>query len=783
MKEEDSIDLREIFETIWGLKLWIILSVVLWLGLAFIYGKCKTPVYESTASILLLYDGTGSGSAGNDLLLIPELSGRSLRYKINNEVYILQTISLLQQVVENLDLNIQYYKKKRFKQQELYQNSPVMFQWENLVPIDPEGMKSLQITLKVKPDRDDFEITQMLIGGEKTYIKDKIVKYGEVISTPVGLFSITNLGYETNAGSRSTLTIKVGHPRAFANRIKRNLTVKQISDGRTAISDIITLTLQDESRERSVHILNSLIQTYIDDSKQFKAQSINKSIVFIDDRLDQIEHDLGIIETDYSSYRSVRKIVREDSQSQMALTSDARYRDEVTELEIQMKLLGMIREFLAGQHDTHEMIPANLGIKDVGLTSGIERYNTLVVERNRLLAGSSLTNPRVVNANLQLDNMKEGIHVSIKNVENTHQLRIESLQEQIFKGEKEIATIPSQQLELARITRRQEIIEPLYRLLQQKKEENMISLYALPDNARLMESPAPRFSPVKPNKRKVYLASLLLGLILPPGIFYTIEVLRRKIIGKNDVEKRTNIPIFAIIPKSTEPNFLIDITGKDSITEGFRMLRSNLQFSPGKVIYVTSSISGEGKTFIASNLAISLAATNKKTLLIGADLRMQKISDLFGVSKMTGLVNYLIGKHKDVKDIIKPSGINPNLEIMPSGPVPPNPSELLAAQKFQKIIEYTKEKYDFVVVDTAPCFLASDTFNIAQFADTTLYVIRSKMTDIRMIPEIQEFYDKGRLNNISLVINAFDATRSPYGYGSGYRYGYGASYGYGYGGL
>ena len=478
-----------------------------------------------------------------------------MRYKMSNELYMLQTISLLQQV-EDLNLNVQYFKKTRLKQQELYRNCPIAFQWENPVPVAWEGMKPLEITLKVKPGSDHFEINNMLVGGEQVYVKNKAVQFGEVISTPAGLFSITNLYSPTEDTGSTLFTIKVSSPRSFANKIKRNLTARQISDGRTNattmanMSDIIVLTLQDEIKERAVRILHSLIQNYIQDNKEFSAQSIEKSIVFINDRLSQIERDLGIIETDYSSYRSVRRIVREDSQSQIAITSDARYRDELTELEIQMKLLGMIKEFLAGQNDTHEMIPTNLGIKDVGLTSGIERYNTLIVERNRLLAGSSLTNPRVVNANLQLDNMKDGIHVSIKNVENTHTLRLDALREQISKGEKEISTIPSQQLELARITRRQEIIEPLYRLLQQKKEE--YDCFVCPAH-----NPNYRRACIKIFSHQTQQTKHLPGLFAagtnPPSREFLHTEPSDEVIGKQDVAKN-NIPIFAVIPN--QPNKL-----------------------------------------------------------------------------------------------------------------------------------------------------------------------------------------------------------------------------------
>lgn len=330
LKEDDSIDLREILETIWGLRLWIVLSVILCVGIAYTYVKYTTPVYESTAGLLLVNDGARGGSTGSDMYFISELTGHSMRYKMSNELYMLQTISLLQQVVEDLNLNVQYFKKTRLKQQELYRNCPIAFQWENPVPVAWEGMKPLEITLKVKPGSDHFEINNMLVGGEQVYVKNKAVQFGEVISTPAGLFSITNLYSPTEDTGSTLFTIKVSSPRSFANKIKRNLTARQISDGRTNattmanMSDIIVLTLQDEIKERAVRILHSLIQNYIQDNKEFSAQSIEKSIVFINDRLSQIERDLGIIETDYSSYRSVRRIVREDSQSQIAITSDAR---------------------------------------------------------------------------------------------------------------------------------------------------------------------------------------------------------------------------------------------------------------------------------------------------------------------------------------------------------------------------------------------------------------------------------------------------------------------------
>lgn len=779
VQEEDSIDIRQIFETLWGLRFWIILSLTVCVGIAYSYCIYKTPVYDTACTIMLVNEEGSKGAVTSDIALMSEFTGMSLQQKMSNELYILKTTSLMQFVVEELDLNIQYLHKDGLRTKEFYRNSPLTFQWENPAPVAAADIQHMEIQLTLLPENEGFSINEFLLKGEEVYLGIRNFKFGEIIRTSAGMFSINCI--PNMITSNNTFFIKISNPRAKARQISDKLTVTQISQGRSTLgnaSDIILLTLQDEIPLRSVDILNSLIKNYINDTREFKAASINKSIAFINGRLTEIERDLGMIESDYSSYRVTRGIVQEASQSQIVLTSDARYRDELTELEVQISLLNMVQESLLSQVSDYEMVPANLGLKDLGLTAGIEQYNSLVVERNRLLAGSSENNPRVINANLQLKNLREGINMTIENVEKTYNLRIDALENQISRGKREISNIPTQQLELARLERRQEIIEPLYRLLQQKKEENMISLYALPDNARMMEIPYTGINPIKPNKKNICLMSFFLGLMIPPGIFYSKEFLRRKVYGKQDVEKRTKLPIFAVIPKAKDDLTLIDFRNKDKITEAFRMLRTNMQFIQGKVIHITSSIAGEGKSTISANLAISLASIGKKVILVGMDLRKPKIHKIFNKSNKVGVTSFLIGKENDVYNLIIPSGVHDNLDLILAGPIPPNPSELLSTNKVSDLFKPLRNNYDFIITDTSPCFQAADTFNIAHYSDITLYVIRSKMADLRMIPQIQEFHNTGKLPKVSIVINAVNFSKNSYGYG--YAYGYGYGYGYGF---
>ncbi|MDD2313097.1 MAG: GNVR domain-containing protein, partial [Petrimonas sp.] len=678
-QEEESIDIRMILESVWGLRYWIILSLIVCMGLVYAYTWYSTPVYETSGSIMLMNDDGRGNASSSEIALMSELSGVSVRQKMSNELYILKTTTLMQRVVEELGLHIQYFEEDRIKTTEFYKNNPLVFKWENPVPIASGDIKPMSIHLTLKPAQDGYVITEFSVANKEIFLADTLYKFGNVVTTSAGLFSIQKNPTVNTAHTKHV--IRISNPRSKAKAYATELTTNTVSEGPRTLggtSDIILLSILDEKPQRSVEMLHSLIRNYIEDNRMYKAASIEKSIVFINSRLNDIERELGLIESEYRSFRVTQGLVEETSQSQLALTTDARYRQEMTDLEVQVSLLNMVKEYMEAQGSEHDMIPANLGLKDVGLIGGIEQYNELVVERNRLLAGSSLNNPRVVTANLQLENMRNGIEVSIENVSKTYDLRIKSLREQISAGKREISSIPGQQLELARLTRQQEIIEPLYRLLQQKKEEAMISLYGLPDNARIMEEPNTAVKPAKPNKRNIYLLGILAGLLIPPGVFFTKQTLRRKVDGKRDLEKKLTIPVFATIPKAKNYSGHIDIKSKDSLTEGFRMLRSNLQYIEGKVIHITSSIPGEGKTFVATNLAIALAATGKKVILVGADLRQPKIHETFGISNRIGLVSYLIGKVPDIRDLIVSSGIDENLELLPAGPIPPNPSELLS---------------------------------------------------------------------------------------------------------
>jgi len=380
IQEEDSIDIRQILETIWGLRLWIILSLIICVGIAYAYCLYKTPIYETSCSIMLVSEEGSKGAITSEFALMSEFSGMSLQQKMSNELYILKTTSLMQNVVEELNLNIQYFEKERIKNKEFYKNSPLLFQWENPVPTAIDEIQPIDINLTLLPDNESFIINELLIKGEEVFLGIRNYQYGEVISTSAGLFSINRI--PNIVVSDNTYHIKISNPRSKAKQISDNLTLSQVSQGRSSLSgssDIILITLQEGIHQRSVDILNSLIKNYINDTREFKAASINKSIIFIDSRLSEIERDLGMIETDYSSYRVTRGIVQEASQSQIVLTSDARYRDELTELEVQISLLDMVKGSLLSPNSDYEMIPANLGLKDMGLTAGIEQYNSLVV--------------------------------------------------------------------------------------------------------------------------------------------------------------------------------------------------------------------------------------------------------------------------------------------------------------------------------------------------------------------------------------------------------------------
>jgi tyrosine-protein kinase Etk/Wzc len=481
------------------------------------------------------------------------------------------------------------------------------------------------------------------------------------------------------------------------------------------------------------------------------------------------------------------------SNAQQALAESSKYNQQRVQNETQISLVTYLRDYINSPSNKDEVIPSNVGLEDQKLSTVIEQYNTLLSERKRLLLTSSEENPAVKKLDISLEAMRKGVQTTVASVLKGLQITRTDIERQANKFESRISQAPEQEKEFMSIARQQEIKATLYTMLLQKREENAITLAATANNGRIIEEALPDEYPVSPKKKIIYLAALILGLGFPVGIIYLIDLFKYRIENREDVERITKVPVIGEIPLGKKPSqgaIVIQENRNDMMEEVFRGVRTNLLFMlkpEDKVIMFTSTMPGEGKSFVAGNIAVSLAFMGKKVLIVGLDIRKPGLNQVFNLGKrVVGITNYLNDpEHTDLFDMIQHSDVSENLDILPGGPIPPNPTELVARTALEDAITELKKHYDYIILDTAPVGMVTDSALIARVANSFVYVCRADYTPKEGFAYINELKEGLKSASLSTVLNGIDMSsrKNSYGYGYGkkYGYGYGKRYGYGYG--
>ena len=524
-----------------------------------------------------------------------------------------------------------------------------------------------------------------------------------------------------------------------------------------------------------------------------KNEIAQKTAEFIDERIGIISKELGSTEANLESFKRDAGITDLTSEAQIALAGNAEYEKKSVENRTQISLVNDLRKYLRGNE--YEVLPSNVGLQDAALIGAIERYNEMLVERKRLLRTSTENNPTIVNLDTSIRAMKANVQATLEGTLQGLMITKESLDREASRYSRRISNAPGQERAYVSIARQQEIKAGLYLMLLQKREENAIALAATANNAKIIDEAIADDIPVSPKRPMIYLIALVLGIGIPVGIIYLVELTKFKIEGRADVEKLTSVPVVGDIPLTDEKNdkngsIAVFENKNNLMSETFRNIRTNLQFmldNDQKVILVTSTVSGEGKSFVSSNLAISLSLLGKKVVIVGLDIRKPGLNKVFNLSsKEKGITQYLANPEMDLMSLIQQSDVNKNLYILPGGTVPPNPTELLARDGLDKAIEILKKNFDYVILDTAPIGMVTDTLLIGRVADLSAYVCRTDYTHKAEYTLINELYHEKKLPNLCTIINGVDLKRRKYGYYYGYgkygkHYGYGKRYGYGYG--
>lgn len=778
-EQEEQVDYKALFFKYLIHWKWFVASIVVCLIGGWIYLHYTTPVYSITGSVIIK-DNKKNNSVSTGLADLEDLGFYSSTNNFDNEVEVLHSRTLLKKVVEVLDLYINYRTRENLRPVELYKDTPVKV-W--LTPEEaeklPNGAAVLEVVLK--PGGKLSVSTEI----DEQEFKQDFNKLPALLTTPYGTFSFTP-GDSAIVEKEQEITVTVAAPRIMANGYANALSVEPTSKTTT----IAQITLQNTSPQRGVDFINKLIEIYNRDANDDKNEVASKTAEFIDERIKIINGELGTTEKELETFKRDAGLTDLKSDAQLALSENSEYEKKRAENSTQLRLVQFLSEYANNPDHAYEVLPVNVGLTDTGLTELINRYNEMLLERKRLLRTSSESNPVVVNLDASIRAMRSNVQTTILSVQKGLMITKADLERQAGKYAGRITSAPGQERQLVSISRQQEIKAGLYLMLLQKREENAITLASTANNARIVDKAQAGLFPVSPKGKLIYLIAFVLGIAIPVGIIYIIELLRYKIEDRSDVEKLTTVPIIGDIPASDnmpkEGSVVVRENQNDMMAETFRNVRTNVQYMLGsnqKVVLITSTTSGEGKSFVAANLAISFALLGKKVVIVGLDIRKPGLNKAFQMShKEDGITRYLADpEHTDLMSLLQQSNVTPNLYILPGGAIPPNPTELVARDSLVQAVDRLKKEFDYVILDTAPIGMVTDTQLISRVADMSIYVCRAGYTPKAGYLFINELRDHKKLPNLCTIINDVNIKTGKYGYGTYGKYGYGRTYGYGYG--
>lgn len=779
MQSNQSVPISDIFFLTLRKWPWILLSLLIFIGGALVYILRTPTVYTRAAEIMIKDTSKGKSVGVEDFSDFGLVSSNT---DVENEITNLKSPDLMAQVVKRLNLDINYFRDGRFHNTVAYgKDLPIKVKLFNF----PEN-GSAQFDIDVAAS-GNVKISSLAIGDDA--VDGSFTgRIGDSISTPVGKMVIEPTPLFVPQSTVSLMVEKMPMETAQASYSSR-LGVSKNSDN----TNVIRLTLSDQSIERADDVLSTLIDVYKESWIRDKNEIAVSTSQFITDRLGVIEDELGNVDDDISSFKSEHLIPDVDAASSMYMNQDQQYQTEILNINNQLQLARFVRSYLTSDGSHNIMLPANSDL--VGdIAAQVGQYNEKILNRNALAAKSSETNPLVKTLDEELSSMRNAMIATVNNHITALNTQLQSLQSTQAATRSKIATSPSQAKYLLSVERQQKVKESLYLFLLQKREENELTQAFSAYNTRVVSRPGYAGVPPTPAKTMILLIAGLLGLALPFGVVFVMETSNTRIRGRKDIES-LSLPFLGEIPqdetlvnrrsrsKDRERNPLVVKEGKrDIINEAFRVIRTNVDFmrvktSGANVISVTSFNPGSGKSFVSINLAKTMALKHKKVLVIDGDMRHGSTSAYIG-SPEIGLANYLSSPDPDPFKYI--DAADSNLEVFPVGTIPPNPTELLESSRFGELIEKLRPHYDYIFIDCPPIEIVADAQIIDRYVDRTVFIIRAGLLERVMLPELERIYDEKKYHNMALILNGTPLSRSRYGYSHGYRYGYGYGYGYGY---
>ena len=795
-EEKSAIDFQLIYTNLILNWKWFVLSLIVCLGIGYLYLRYATPAYQASTKVLIKDDDDSKrrGSLGSSMIQsAANLGFMSNSNGIDNEIEILSAHDLAQLAVHDMKIYVNYYHKSAFKDPLVYKEQEVS------VDLDLPHLKKLNAPIKLSIEKEgtkyhvkgtyNLPIDAFSFEKEASEFEKTFDRLPATISTRVGTLTFTpSKIYKLEDGE--VLKAVIVSPEMAAKQYTKNLTVSQTSKTTT----IAELVLNDENPQRALDYLNTLLKVYNRQANEDKNEIAYRTEQFINNRLQKINAELGNTEGQLESYKKRNKVIEMKLNATATIANSDAYAQKLQDANTQVELLNELGKYMNEPGNKYQPIPSNVGLTDESSTELINQYNKIALDRNNSLHAASETSPTITPLTAQLDALTTSIKRAMRQAKLGMEIQRNSIAKQAAEYAGQIGNSPEQERVLTQIGRQQEVKSGLYLMLLEKREENSISLAATADKGKIIDAPS-FIGKVSPKSSIIMLIALVLGLAIPAGILFLIEFFKYKIEGHEDVIKLTQIPVIADIPvasdaakKEGKADIVVHQNVNNLMEEIFRGLRTNIQFmlkSDEKVMMFTSSTSGEGKTFVASNIGISLALLGKKVIMVGLDIRKPRLAELFQIDNHhNGITNLIVRDHnswEDIQNQILSSGVNSKLDLLMAGPVPPNPGELVTRASLDNIIDQLKDHYDYVILDTAPVGLVNDSLQLGRLANLCVYVCRADYTPKASFGMINGLNAEKKLPNMCLVLNGVDLSKKKhsfyYGVGKYGKYGKYGNYG------
>lgn len=759
------IEIKEVLRPYFRRFYWFIISAAICLILSYLYLKTKTTVYEVSASVLIKDAKSNPGS--QDFAALRDISGfgKIGSNGVENEMELLKSKKMMQKVVQNLHLESTVYQKGKFKNTELYgKTSPIMVQVINEKP----DTKYYKEPIELKISGNNITLSNKELAPLKTTFDKTIsLRFANIIITK-------NKDYVAPKEATNDFLLNIASETQVTDSNQSNLKVALMNKDVT----VIKMTMNYPEVNKAKDILNTLIRVYNNDAIEDKNSESKKTAEFIEERIRIIGNELGEVESRKERFKESNRITDLETEAKLGLQSSAEARGKLLEIDSQLEITNALLGYVNKQGTT-AVLPGNVGLDNASATSNISAYNQLVLEKNRLLENATPQNPLVIDLTKQINSMRNSVVESLAKNRSALQVAKGNYETENKTIVGQISKIPSQEKTFREIERQQQIKENLYLLLLQKREETAVSLAVTAPKARVVDEAYVNPIPVAPKGSIVLLMGLMAGMLIPFIVIYLIRLFDDKVKDKKDLDKLSNgKTLLGEIPSLDRgQNELVMANDLTPMAEAFRIVITNMNFmlpkkEKGKVVYVTSTVKGEGKTFVSVNLALTLASPKHKVIIIGADIRNPQLQRYNPSRKgLDGLTEYLYNDDEKIEDIIHISSFNKYCDVIYSGSIPPNPADLLSNGRFEILIDQLKLIYEYVIVDTAPLMLVTDTFLTAELADATLYVTRSGFTEKSLIDFANKQINSKRIRNAAFILN--DVSKDNLGYGNKYGYGYG----------